>query len=235
MLLSLREDAIMSLETRMASYVFMKILESSPKRYDTGINLLSLGQSNRIQREIVENYITAGDEVLEIGCGTGTLAILCAEKGASVVGFDISGQMLAIARNKVSQRNLTNKIQIREMAAVEMDSKFSDESFDRIVSTLVFSELYPDEQKYALREAYRILRPGGFLIIADEVRSDSPYKRILNSLTRLPLVVVTYILTQASTKALKGIGGALTDTGFEIIYKKRGHLDSFGLYVARKG
>jgi len=218
----------------MVSYVFMKILESSPQRYDAGINLLSLGHINKIHQDIVENYIAAGDEVLEIGCGTGTMAILCAEKGASVVGFDISYQMLAIARRKVSERNLTDKIQLREMAATEMDNSFGDGTFDKIVSTLVFSEFYPDEQKYVLREAYRILRPGGLLIIADEVRSNSPWRRILHLSVRLPLMVITYILTQASTRALKGIEDALTDTGFEIIYQKRSFLDSFGLYVARK-
>jgi demethylmenaquinone methyltransferase/2-methoxy-6-polyprenyl-1,4-benzoquinol methylase len=224
----------MGLGTRMVSYVFMKILESSPQRYDAGINLLSLGHINKIHQDIVENYIAAGDEVLEIGCGTGTMAILCAEKGASVVGFDISYQMLAIARRKVSERNLTDKIQLREMAATEMDNSFGDGTFDKIVSTLVFSEFYPDEQKYVLREAYRILRPGGLLIIADEVRSNSPWRRILHLSVRLPLMVITYILTQASTRALKGIEDALTDTGFEIIYQKRSLLDSFGLYVARK-
>ncbi len=218
----------------MVSYVFMKILESSPQRYDAGINLLSLGHINKIHQDIVENYITAGDEVLEIGCGTGTMAILCAEKGASVVGFDISYQMLAIARRKVSERNLTDKIQLREMAATEMDNSFGDGTFDKIVSTLVFSEFYPNEQKYVLCEAYRILRPGGLLIIADEVRSNSPWKRMLHLSVRLPLMVITYILTQASTRALKGIEDALTDTGFEIIYQKRSFLDSFGLYVARK-
>lgn len=218
----------------MVSYVFMKILESSPQRYDAGINLLSLGHINKIQQDIVDNYITAGDEVLEIGCGTGTLAILCAEKGASVVGFDISYQTLAIARRKASERNLTDKIQLREMAATEMDNSFGDGTFDKIVGTLVFSEFYPDEQKYVLREAYRILRPGGLLIIADEVRSNSPWRRVLHLSVRLPLMVIAYILTQASTRALKGIEDALTSTGFEIIYQKRSLLDSFGLYVARK-
>lgn len=87
----------------MSSYVFMKILESAPQRYDRGIGILSLGQSKRIQRDIVDNYINRGDRVLEIGCGTGTLAISCAEKGASVVGIDVSPQMLAIARRKVRE------------------------------------------------------------------------------------------------------------------------------------
>jgi ubiquinone/menaquinone biosynthesis C-methylase UbiE len=218
----------------MASYVLMKILESSPQRYDAGINLLSLGQSNRIKRDIVKNYITASDKVLEIGCGTGTLAILCAEKGASIVGFDTSHQMLSIARKKVGELNLTDRIQLREMAAIEMDKNFGDETFDRIVSTLVFSEFYPKEQRYVLREAYRILRPGGLIIIADEVRPNSPWKRVLHLLVRVPLMVVTYMLTQASPKALKGIEDALTDTGFEMVHEKRSLLDSLGLYVARK-
>jgi len=218
----------------MASYVFMKILESAPRRYDAGINLLSLGQSNKIQRYIVDNYVTANDEVLEIGCGTGTLAILCAEKGALVVGFDMSYQMLAIARRKVTERNLTDRVQLREMAAIEMDRNFGDETFDKIVSTLVFSEFYLDEQKYVLREAHRILRPGGFIIIADEVRPDSLWKRAVHLFVRVPLMIVTYVLTQASTKALKGIEDALAEAEFEIIYRKTSLLDSFGLYVARK-
>ena len=219
----------------MASYVFMKILESAPQRYDRGINILSLGQSKRTQQEIVENYITTGDEVLEIGCGTGTLAISCAEKGASVVGFDISSQMLAIAKRKVQERNLADKIQLQEMGATEMDKAFDNETFDKVVSTLVFSEFYPDEQKYVLGQAYRILRPGGLIIIADEVRSNSLWKRILHLSVRIPLTVITYILTQTSTKALKDIKNPLTDAGFKIIYEKRSVLDSFGLYVAQKG
>ena len=193
----------------MASYVFMKVLESSPERYDAGISLLSLGRMAGMRRDIVDNYIAAGDEVLDIGCGTGILAVLCAEKGASVVAFDASRRMLAIAERRVSQRNLTDKVQLREMSAVAMDKGFADESFDKIVSTLVFSELYPDEQRFVLREARRILRPGGLLIIADEVRPSSAWKRFLHMLVRLPLAAAAYALTQTSTRALKGIEDAL--------------------------
>jgi len=225
----------MSLETRMASYIFMKVLESSAQRYDAGIKILSLGQIEKIHKEIVENHIAVGDKVLEIGCGTGTLAILCAEKGASVVGFDISPQMLSIANKKIRERNSTDRIQLEEMGAIEMDKAFNSETFDKIVSTLVFSEFYSDEQKYVLREAHRVLKHGGLIIIADEVRPNSLAKRMLQLLVRIPLMVITYILTQTSTKALKGIESAMTSAGFQIIHQKRTFLDSFGLYVAKKG
>ncbi|TRZ95640.1 MAG: class I SAM-dependent methyltransferase [Dehalococcoidia bacterium] len=219
----------------MASYVFMRVLESSTRRYDMGINMLSLGQSNRVKRDIAESYITVGDRVLDIGCGTGTLSILCAEKGASVTGFDISPKMLGIAGRKIQERNLTNRVQLKEMGAIEMDKAFDNEEFDKVVSTLVFSELYPDEQKYVLAEAYRVLKYGGLIIVADEIRPNSLAKRILQLLVRVPLMVITYILTQTSTKVLKDINSCLTDAGFEIVYQKTSLLGSCGLYVARKG
>ena len=219
----------------MASYVFMKVLESSARRYDFGINILSLGQSERVKREIVKNYIIVADKVLEMGCGTGTLAILCAEKSTSVTGFDLSSGMLDIARKKIEESNLTDRIELKHMSAVEMDKAFDDETFHKVVGTLFLSELYSDEQKYALREAYRVLKPGGLIIIADEIRPHSLARRVLQWLIRTPVMVITYVLTQASTKPLKDVESLLTAAGFGIIYQRKSRLDFFGLYVARKG
>lgn len=218
----------------MASYIFMKILESAPQRYDMGINLISFGQSRRTQQEIVEEYICEGNQVLEIGCGTGNLAISCAKKGASVVALDISSQMLAIAARKVREHDLIDKIRLEEMGAIELENAFDDNTFDRIVSTLVFSELYTNEQKYVLSQAYRILRPSGLIIIADEVKPRTLWKRIMRSSIRIPLALITYLLTQTSTKALEDIKGPMMDTGFKIIRERRSFIDSFGLFVGQK-
>ena len=218
----------------MVSYIFMKILESAPQRYDMGINLISFGQSRRIQQEIVEEYICEGNQVLEIGCGTGTLAISCAKKGASVVALDISSQMLAIAARKVREHDLIDKIRLEKMGAIELENAFDDNTFDRIVSTLVFSELYTNEQKYVLSQAYRILKPSGLIIIADEVKPRSLWKRIMHSLIRIPLALITYLLTQTSTKALEDIKGPMMDAGFKIIRERRSFIDSFGLFVGQK-
>ena len=115
-----------------------------------------------------------------------TWPISCAKKGASVVALDISSQMLAIAEQKIREHNLIDKIQLEEMGAIEVGNTFNDNTFDRIVSTLVFSELYHDEQKCVLNQAYRILRPNGLIIIADEVKPRSLWKRIVHSLIRFP-------------------------------------------------
>ena len=218
----------------MASYVFMKILESAPTRYDRGIEILSLGENKRVQRDIADNYINKGDRVLEIGCGTGSLAISCAEKGASVVGIDLSSRMLAMASRKVREQNFSEAVQLQELSATEIGKVFSDESFDKITGTLVFSELYPDERRYVLKQAYGTLKPGGLIIIADEVVPSSLLKRIMYRLIRIPLAIITYILTQTTTRALKDFDKALTETGFRIVHHKKSNLDSYTLYVASK-
>jgi ubiquinone/menaquinone biosynthesis C-methylase UbiE len=55
------------------SYVFMKVLESAPERYDRGMRLLTLGRLERVHRDIAA-WVSAGDRVLDLGCGTGALA-----------------------------------------------------------------------------------------------------------------------------------------------------------------
>jgi len=98
----------------MFNYVYMKILESQPDRYDRGIWWLSFGQSETVKRRIVGEQVTPGSRVLDMGCGTGTLAVLAAEKGAQVTGFDVSPGMLAVARRKVVAGGLTERIELQE-------------------------------------------------------------------------------------------------------------------------
>jgi len=94
----------------MLSYIYMKILESSPGRYDRGISWLSLGQINRVKPKIADEGGKLGSRVLEIGVGTASLAILMAEKGAAVTGFDVSPGMLEVARRKIEAAGLSGKM-----------------------------------------------------------------------------------------------------------------------------
>ena len=111
----------------------MKLLESAPWRYDLDIKLLTLGVDAKIKRRIAEVFIHSSDRVLEVGCGMGTLALMCAHKGASVTGFDVSPVMVELARLKAKREKPAARVQFLEMDVTEMD-RFPDGSFDVLVA-----------------------------------------------------------------------------------------------------
>lgn len=82
----------------MLMYGWMKFVEVAPGRYDWAVKLMTAGRLDQIKDEIAA-AVRKGDNILDIGCGTGTLAIRCLQKGAaSVTGLDTSEQMLEQAR-----------------------------------------------------------------------------------------------------------------------------------------
>jgi ubiquinone/menaquinone biosynthesis C-methylase UbiE len=216
------------------SYVFMKVLESAPRRYDLGISLLSLGRITRVHQQMAEKGVIEGSRALDIGCGTGSLAIACARRGAQVTGIDTSPQMLDIARRKVEQAGLTDSIALLQMSAIELDERFEPESFDTIMSSLTFSELSDDEQRFVLRQCRRLLKDGGRLIVADETVPPSWPKRVLHLAVRLPLAALTYVLTQTTTRAVAELERKIGDAGFEIQWANTSLLGDFKIVSATK-
>ncbi|HEX4110886.1 MAG TPA: class I SAM-dependent methyltransferase [Solirubrobacteraceae bacterium] len=109
--------------------------------------------------------VGAGERVLEIGCGTGNLAVLLATRcpTAQVAGIDPDPQALARARRKAH----------RAGASVQLDQGFAEQlpyedgRFDHVLSALMFHHLPPDGRPAALREVARVLRPGGALHLLD--------------------------------------------------------------------
>lgn len=217
----------------MSSYVYMKILESQPRRYDRGLTLLSLGQADRAKKRLVAENVRLRDRVLEVGCGTGTLAVLAARAGAVVTAFDVSAAMLDVAKEKVAAEGLDDRIEMEVRSISGMDH-YPDESFDVVISTLVFSELSPDEQGYVLEHAYRTLSTGGRLVLADEVRPRRAGMRLLHGLLRIPLLLLTFALTQTSTRAVRGLTARVRRAGFIVETEERTTLDSFLYLVAVK-
>jgi demethylmenaquinone methyltransferase/2-methoxy-6-polyprenyl-1,4-benzoquinol methylase len=217
----------------MSSYIYMKILESQPRRYDRGIAILSAGAAERAKRRLVQENVRPGARVLEIGCGTGSLAILAAKAGAHVEGFDVAPGMLEVAHEKVAAEGLGDRIDLVEMGIAGMD-RLPDERFDLVMSTLVFSELSPDEQAYALAEARRVLRPGGRVALADEAQPTRPLARLLHGCVRFVLLAITFALTQTTTRAVEDLAGAVTRAGFHIEKQERSSLESFLYLVAVK-
>lgn len=216
----------------MSSYVLMKILESSPDRYDMGIRILTFGRLDRTYERLT-SHIKKGQRVLDIGCGTGALTIRAAKKGAKVKGIDINSRMLEIAKRRIREANFEQNVELSEMGVAELGNE-KTEAYDVVMSGLCFSELTDDELTYTIREVKRILKPGGVLLIADEVRAGGILKRVLNWVIKLPFVIITYLLTQTTTRAVKNLPERIEEVGFIIESVRLSKMGSFVELVARK-
>jgi ubiquinone/menaquinone biosynthesis C-methylase UbiE len=193
---------------------FMKWLETTPGDYDRGIRMITLGRIRRIKEDIADTYIREGTRVLEIGCGTGTLALMMAERGASVTGIDASPRMLAVAEKKIKEAHLENRVSLKYMDAALVGDRFPPASMDFVVSTLAFSEIPPEEQAVILKACRKLLAPGGRMVIADEVVPENFFKHLLFLLVRLPIVLLTWLITRTTTTALRDFPSMLERTGF---------------------
>lgn len=211
----------------MSTLVYMKILEQTPEKYDRGMRILTLGRIDRIKREVASVWIKSGHDVLEIGCGTGTLAALMTERGANVLGIDISSDMLATASKNAPEAKFIH------MTAVEIE-QLGSERFDRIVATLSFSEFSENELDLVLRASAILLRTGGKLVVSDEVPPACWWKRVLARFIRWPLATITFLFTQNTTHVLKGFEDRLERSGFRILYRKQYLFGTLALIVSEK-
>src|ERR1700730_4727237 len=120
-----------------------------------------LGADKAKQPLIEQAEIKGGLRVLDIGCGTGSLAILIKRMHpeAEVVGIDPDPSALAVAERKAKRARLS----------VEFDRGFADHmpyadaSFDRVFSSFMFHHLAADEKTATLGEIRRVLKTGGWL------------------------------------------------------------------------
>ncbi|MCP4576096.1 MAG: methyltransferase domain-containing protein [Deltaproteobacteria bacterium] len=120
--------------------------------------------------------IHTGDQILDIGCGAGVEAILAAMmtgKTGNVVGIDIVPEMLARAETNLEMTALNNVI-FKKASGENLP--FPDDSFQVVISNGAIN-LIPDKES-ALTEILRVLKPGGRLMMADQVASGGIQKDI---------------------------------------------------------
>lgn len=209
------------------SFVYMKILESRPERYDAGMSLLTLGALTKIKRQIAA-HTHPGNRVLDLGCGTGTLAQMCVERGAQVTGVDANSGMLAVAkRNSPSTKYLN-------ISLSNLDDHLADESFDIILSTLAFSELTRAERLYLLKQIKRVLKKDGKVLIGDEIIPEKFLAKYLYYALRFPLRLLTWIVTQNTTHAIANFDDEVRQVGMEIVSRKPFMLGMFILLEIKK-
>ena len=138
-----------------------------PRLYDLLVAVMTGGRERAYRRHLVDlAEIEPGDALLDIGCGTGTLAIAAWHKvqpGGHVTGVDVSPRMIEVANAKARRRGADIAFQTGDAAALP----FADNSFDVVTVTTVLHMLGDTRQRDCLGEALRVLRRGGRLLLVD--------------------------------------------------------------------
>lgn len=139
----------------------------SPFWYDVLVWLITRGKERDFRDKTVDvAHIAPGERVLDVGCGTGGLAMAVkrrvGEKG-EVHGIDASPEMIARARRKARKAGVDVAF---EPAAVE-HLPFADGTFDSVLATIMLHHLPEDVRRRGLREMRRVLKPGGRLFVVD--------------------------------------------------------------------
>ncbi len=120
-------------------------------------------------------HIRPGQRVLDLACGTGTLAIRIKQScpGASVTGLDGDASILAIATRKAQRANAD----VRFDHGLSYRLPYPDHQFDCVVSSLFFHHLSWKDKQRTARELFRVIRPGGELHVADWGPATGPLTR----------------------------------------------------------
>ena len=148
--------------------------------YDPMVSLLGFDRAR--QELIAAANIEPDHHILDIGCGTGTFVVLLKRQypNVRVVGLDPDPKALRRAKSKIERAGVS----------VQLDEGFSDELpyetavFDRVFSSFMFHHLEGPERENTMREALRVLKPGGSFHLFDFVADHAPrgfWERLIHS------------------------------------------------------
>lgn len=142
--------------------------------YDVGIWLLTLGRERRFrERLLAPARLQPGEAVLDVGCGTGSLAMLARQQvGAAgvVAGIDAAPEMIARARRKANKARLDIQFETASADALP----YANAHFDAVLCTVALHHLPRAVRSVAVAEMARVMRPAGRVFLADFVFGHKP-------------------------------------------------------------
>lgn len=166
----------------------------------------------RLSIEKSKKVLKNSHNVLEMACGTGIIALGVADQVNSVIGVDISPKMINIATEKAVKLSIKN---VNFQIADGYSLQYSDNTFEAI---LLFNSLHIVQEPNALlAEAYRLLKPNGYLITATDCYSETvPFSKKIYTLVP-KLMSQLRIINYLSCFRKKDIISLLNENKYEII------------------
>jgi len=149
-------------------------------RYDLVVwlsDLLLRGKLSELRRTALDlARLREGAAVLDVGCGTGALALAAKErvgKVGRVVGIDPGPRQIERARSKAARRGVDVDFRVGVIERLGLP----DQTFDAALSTMMMHHLPDDLKQRGLAETARVLKPGGRLVVADFKRPEPSLRR----------------------------------------------------------
>ena len=222
-----------------------KMFDTISKNYDGLNRVISFGIDVKWRKKVVKLVKTAHPKsILDIATGTGDLAINLTQTGATkIIGLDISPGMLEVGKEKVTEKNLQEKV---EMVIGDSENlPFEDASFDAI--TVAFGVRNFENLEKGLREIQRVLKPKGtFVVLETSVPTKFPFKQgyffyskyVLPTIGRLfskDKIAYNYLSESAAVFPFgEEFNNILRKTGFIHVENKPQTFGVASIYVASK-
>jgi ubiquinone/menaquinone biosynthesis C-methylase UbiE len=174
-------------------------------RYDLLIKLVTLGREGSMRERMLDlARVARGEFVLDIGCGTGTLAIAAKKRvgnSGTVDGIDGSPEMIERARKKAKRAQ--SAVVFRTAMAESLP--FETSRFDVVLSTVMLHHLPRAVRAQAVQEARRVLKPGGRLLIVDFGKRTQNHRGLMAHLHRHGRVSMADLTTLVESASLSDI------------------------------
>lgn len=160
--------------------------------------------------QVTRDYFRPDMEVLEIGCGTGSTALIHAPYVRQIRGIDFSAQMIAIAQEKAANQNITNVT--FERSSID-EFKIPTQTLDMVLALSILHLL--EDKEATIAQVYDMLKPGGVFVTSTACLGDAmPWFKFIAPIGRwlgfFPLVKVFTV---------QELIDSLTDAGFTIDYQ----------------
>lgn len=173
--------------------------------YDIISGLMGMGVNRRNSRMVIELAdIKPGDKVLDVGCGTGSLTLTAktyAGASGEVYGIDASPGMIDAAQKKAGRAGAQVVFEVGLIEKIPCP----EATFDVVISRLAIHHLPDDLKRQGFAEIYRVLKPGGHLLVADFKLPASPL------LQHVALALVGHPMMQTD---VRGIPPLFSEAGF---------------------
>lgn len=168
----------MTLTNKVPEQEVHDIFDRIANHYDQMNDIVSLGTQRLWRKKFYKEFeINSGDFILDLCTGTGDMAIADAKAAGpsgNVKGLDFNKKMMALAEKKIRANDVEKEIQLHQGDAMELP--FPDNSFDQVTIGFGLRNV-PDAGK-VIKEAYRVLKPGGKFGSVDMSQPTNPIVKV---------------------------------------------------------